>query len=528
MIGINIYKQPKERLIFMEYTVNKEEFGVCKTVFNSCLEQSIDLDFNLPEYCPDIQKVLKCQVCPKITMRNIVGDRLNVEGIAVVSLLYLDSEKLSIRCCEHSSPFSVEFNLKASYENTIIFTDTKVEYINCRAITQRRVDIHGAFSICACVKNKEIAQIISGINDETIEQRKKLTSLSNLICMEQQQFNINETVELKKDFPPIEAVLKSDVKVLINDYRTVTNKLILNAEAILNLIYISNIETGEIKSAQFNIPVSQIVDADGIEDDCNCDIKIEVLNNDMQQRMDGNGENTLLGLDIKMIVSLLAYKFCDIEVLKDAYSTKFEVEKIFEKINLTRFNEDLQILHNEKTMIESVSQDISEILESFGEITSLESKEKDGEIIFTGKANICILALNSQGEVLYFERTVDFENKYDWREKPCDVEINSKAFLLSSETKNINGKDIEVDLNLKICASIYSDINIKAISEVIVNEEKPLSKDTSAALTIYYASKGENLWDIARKYCTSVESIKKENELESDQIKERSMILIPM
>ena len=31
--------------------------------------------------------------------------------------------------------------------------------------------------MCACVKNKEIAQIVCGINDETIEQKKELTDI---------------------------------------------------------------------------------------------------------------------------------------------------------------------------------------------------------------------------------------------------------------------------------------------------------------------------------------------------------------
>lgn len=512
----------------MEYSVNKEMLGVCKTVFDGCLEQSVDLDFNLPDYCPDIQRILKCQVYPRITTRNIVGDRLNVEGIAIVNLIYLDSEKLSIRCCEHSSPFSVTFNLKNSCEDAIAFTKTKVEYINCRAVTQRRVDIHGAFSICAKVKKKNNTEVVCCINDDTIEQKKDLVPVSNLISLAQQQFNVNETIEFTEGLPPIEAIVKSEIKIIINDYRTITNKLIVNAEAIFNLLYISNIETGEIKTAQFNIPISQIVDADGIEDDCDCDINIEVLNHDMQQKIDGNGENTLLGLDIKMVVSVSAYESKDIEILKDTYSTEFEVEKVFEMLNLSKFYEEIQILHNEKSKIESNYSDISEVLDTWGELVSIDGNLKDDEFLFTGKVNVCVLALNSNQEPLYFERIIDFEHKYDWKDKPNNIEISKNAVITSIDAKNVDGRNIEVGFNLKIMASIYSNVKIKAISDLIVDEEKPLEKDTSAALTVYYAAPGENLWDIARRYCTSVESIKLENELESDQIEEHRMILIPM
>ena len=59
-------------------------------------------------------------------------------------------------------------------------------------------------------------------------------------------------------------------------------------------------------------------------------------------------------------------------------------------------------------------------------------------------------------------------------------------------------------------------------------EEKPKVKDKNAALTLYYADEGENLWNISEKYCTSVEAIQIKNELTDDIIQAHSMILIPM
>ena len=61
-----------------------------------------------------------------------------------------------------------------------------------------------------------------------------------------------------------------------------------------------------------------------------------------------------------------------------------------------------------------------------------------------------------------------------------------------------------------------------------LDEEKPKEKDKTAALTIYYADNGEELWDIAKKYGTSVEKIKTENEIDSDKIQNKNMLFIPM
>ena len=74
----------------MEYRVMKGEIPVCETILDTSAEQPIDLDFSLPDYCPDIQKIFKCQIYPTITEQTI-SDQLDVEGEVLVKLLYLDS-----------------------------------------------------------------------------------------------------------------------------------------------------------------------------------------------------------------------------------------------------------------------------------------------------------------------------------------------------------------------------------------------------------------------------------------------------
>ena len=68
----------------------------------------------------------------------------------------------------------------------------------------------------------------------------------------------------------------------------------------------------------------------------------------------------------------------------------------------------------------------------------------------------------------------------------------------------------------------------KMISDLIPNEDQPKSKDSEAALILYYAEVGEELWGIARSYCTSMERIKTENDLVEDVVEQSGMLLIPV
>lgn len=45
----------------MEYKLKKDRIAVCEIAFDSFTELPVESDLLLPDYCPDIVKVLKCR-----------------------------------------------------------------------------------------------------------------------------------------------------------------------------------------------------------------------------------------------------------------------------------------------------------------------------------------------------------------------------------------------------------------------------------------------------------------------------------
>ena len=60
-----------------------------------------------------------------------------------------------------------------------------------------------------------------------------------------------------------------------------------------------------------------------------------------------------------------------------------------------------------------------------------------------------------------------------------------------------------------------------------MDEEKPVERDGDYALKLYFADDGEDIWDIAKKYKTSVSAVMEENDLGGDSVSGR-MLLIPI
>ena len=107
----------------MEYVLLKKALSICETVFEGSSEQPVDVDFTLPDYCPDIEKILKCTAVPSIFSKNLSGGNLEIDGAVNIKVLYLDAKNKTIRCCEHSSPFSER--------RDICFTKNRIHKLPC-------------------------------------------------------------------------------------------------------------------------------------------------------------------------------------------------------------------------------------------------------------------------------------------------------------------------------------------------------------------------------------------------------------
>ena len=248
----------------MELNQENRSFCTPYIVLDTVAEQLADVDLTLPDYCPDIEKILKCTLTPKIQSKSLTGGQLCVEGICVVSVMYIESIKKSIRCCEQNVNFSQCFLIKETPDNPVILTKTKSEYINCRALSPRRLVMHGAFSLYAKILSTKKTNIFSA-KDAQLETYRNTVRCADLKTLCQEQFSVSQEISIS-DKPAIESVLHSDVNANITDSKAVTGKLMLNGEINLRIFYLTDVESGETSKIDYILPFNQIIDCDGINE----------------------------------------------------------------------------------------------------------------------------------------------------------------------------------------------------------------------------------------------------------------------
>lgn len=507
----------------MEFNQDNRSFCTAVTVLDTVAEQLCDVDLTLPDYCPDIEKILKCTLTPKIQTKTLSGGQLQVDGFCIVSVLYVESLKKTIRCCEQSVNFSQSFSVKETPDNPVIITKTKSEYINCRALSPRRLVMHGAFSLYAKVLSSSQTKIYIPDSSDNLETNKLSLKCASLCCLCQEQFSVCEEISVGEK-PAVESILCSDVGINITEAKAVTGKLLINGEINLKLLYLCDVETGDTEKIDFLLPFNQVMDCEGIDENTlNC-VSCDIMSYDIRLKNDAMSEKPSILLDLKLSLTEQGYLINEEEVVTDAYSVKYACQPEFEQMTIVndvaRFNES----HIEKSTVKIDDGKISKIINIYAEHISAQGSCEGDCIRLEGKINLCILACNNENMPVFIERSVDYSHELSSGD--CNCVNSSQARVASISYRLSDDNAIEVRCELKLIVNAAKKSCVKAVSAVNVFEDKPIAAD-DCALTLYFAKQGESLWNIAKAHNTRLDMLIEENSAEKQVLECPQMLLIP-
>ncbi len=499
-----------------------ENMGIIKDLFEGSCEHTLDSDISLPDYYPEIIRVLKCCVSPKIISNKITGDRACADGNALIRIIYAD-ENNNICTYEQDVPFSKYVQIPADCTGTL-FTKADTQYVNCRAVSKRRVEINGVmhivFKICTVSKN----EIISTINQKGVQLKTSTEEVSNLIACDCKQFSITETVELPADYLPVEQVINCCMTPILNDTRVVNDKILLKGELCVNLIYCTRENHSQTVKFSHSIPINQVIDATGITENSSVDIFLDILSDECIIRNDSNSDPRLIEVNSIVNTQIKAYEQTPITYITDAYCTDGELNAKYEAVTtLNRCNR----IHETVTLKNTVdlsAQSIESLCCMWFNQPKIGKSVNEGKLKIHSSIPVNIIALDSDGKPVFCQREFDFDF-----EKNIDVQANiiGNAFITNTghSIGTITNGKAEIKAEFIVDADAFSSGNTKILVDAVIS---PKEQSTQACIAIYFPDEEETLWDIARKFNTTVDAIKEQNAVSDEITAQCQPILIPV
>lgn len=509
----------------MELKIKKDLLHFPELMFENTSEHSIDGDITLPDYCPDIKRILKCIVNPCLLSEQCTGDRATVDANASVQVIYVDDSN-NVFCYEKVFPFSKTIEFGKLIDKPVAEIKMKTAYANSRAISQRRIDIHASVAISVSVVTKKDIEVVSEAENCGIQLQKNIDNISNFIGNSIKTFTLNEVMEIGKSKSPIRQIIRNKLTAHLTETKVINNKMLIKGDAKISVLYCADENEIKYETYENTLPINQIIDFEGIDEKSKYQIQIYITSFNLVPKINSSGEKKLIDATINITSVIKAENDVDKTYPCDCYSTKFNTKcekKVvsFEKIYDT-FDDLIMIKKSE----DFTNTKISEIINVWCDdvITTYTCNGNDLKII--GNTNISVLGKDDAAEPFYAERVLSFEKNISLPEVARDLICVSNAIVNGIDFVLADSNKLDLRVEFLINGTLIKRNTTEIITDIFCDESMPKDRKYSA-LTIYFCDDGELIWEIARKYNTTVDAIKIENELDENIIKEKSMLLIP-
>mgnify|MGYP002580502801 FL=1 len=506
----------------MEITLERQNILTENTLSEEVLEQAIDNEIMLPDFCGSMGRILKCSARGKIISKRIVNSVLNIDGNVFLTVFYID-ENGCLKTFDQTLSFYRELNLKKDADITPL-VKCKIEHISCRMLNPRKIEVHGSLSISIKLIESSSRQCIKSAKNDDIQLRVENRSITVPLGCTEKYMAVNDEIELPADSKPVTCLLRNCGRIEYTDCKSIAGKVIVKGELSVTVCYMTD-EKLKVNELDTTIPFTQIIDIQNADEDCfaRADCEITALDIRCKTGFDGEVQSFTVSAGINTRVKIFKNK--DVDFAVDAYSVKNTIKTKCERICLNRNLADVKEDFSEEYTLD-FGTELTGILDIFGQAAVTDVKTAGDRVTVNGTVQMCIIACDADGSVNCFDKTVDFSRAVMTGQENGCISL-SPAVDIKSFGYSLNGSSADVKVNMVLTGSLEDCFDVNALSEISVSEENALSGTRLPALTVYYCYDDERLFDIARRYHTTVDAVKKANGTDGDTVLKGSVILIP-
>lgn len=504
----------------MENEINTEKVLLKKEKLTLNIEQLIENDLSLPDYCGDIVKILSCSAQTNIFSCVITGDKAVIDGIVLTRMIYVDAASKT-EMYEMTCPFNRSVDVKNASDNDTVDVSCVSEQISCRAVNPRRADIRGSVTLKISVSGTQECDFVTDTPKNYCHTLKTSANGSFLKCCASKSFTLSDVSESEEKFRNVKIVRTSPIPV-VNEIKTIKNKMMIKGNVAVDITMLTS--SGDFIADRVNIPVSQIVDIDGIDEETECCVNLRVQSIDARIAPDAPSAPPHVEVSVVVCAQTDVFKKADITAVTEAYSPKYKLICQTGKLkclsSIIRVNEN----HTLTAKHDFASCKATSIADVAVKKIRYTVHSENNAIVLKGNIHFGIIVVSNDGERLHFERISDFEYKKQINEDITDCEFNPVVSLNCVDfTMDPDGTAI-ISTEIRIDGHMYLSYEMNVLTSIEKGEE--IKKDGSdSVITVCFASKGERLWDIAKQHNTSAELIKTVNSISEDILEKDSMLV---
>ena len=515
----------------MEFKTNRETIPASEVIYSGVQEQGVELDYILPDYYPDIFRLVRCELTPVITGYSVIGDKLTYELRCDIRILYCGENGSVLQSVEQRQSFSKTAELGRPADHAEVRLLPKTDHVNFRAVNKRRLDMRGTVSVRITVNGEAPQDIISDAYGMNIQLRKTPVKYTAKKLTAEKSVQLSEDVELSPAQPDMINIVSVRSKAEVTEKKLISGKLLAKGEVSLNVLYsCENSDGGAVEAMDFTLGYSQLIDMDGLDDSFDCDIAAETVSCEITPTADRDGNTRVMKCEAEIRLVCRAVRESSAMLVTDAFSTVYPCEVTFADIKTEQPPEVSHESFSHTAVLaagENVPQTVYSMWCSPKNINTHVSEDGTA-LMISGMLTYSMAAKDGQGTILIPDKDEAFEKSIplgrDMRNSSvsADVTVSGISYNITPDGELTAKAELSADI------TAMSGASVKAVTDIAIDESSRKQRDGDYAIKLYFGVENENVWDIAKRYSTDVEAVMEENDLDGDRLEKGGMLLIPI
>lgn len=503
--------------------------GVLMRIYDTVKHTDISEEFILPDYLPDVKRIIRVDIKPKIDGKFISRGRVDYEGDVICHILFCD-EGNHLKSVSFTASFSDGVDVSGIEDECIANLVPSPESVSCKMLNPRRVSIRLRLDTAVTVWcNRSFEPAFSGDYDEySLEKSTQSVDVLKLICSGESGLNAIADLEADGSLPQINDIISCNADVSFYECKCSEGKALCRGDMSITVFYSSLDGDSEIYTVLFRkIPIAQVVLADGVDDTYSCMARGTVDAVKFSVSENGFGERRVVELDISYRIYLNCVGSETVTVVKDIYapgkSVSCESEKQtfckLSKIYSTSFGANLAVSREEMNMLHSIGVFT---LSATPKIDEVEFIKEGSRLRVSGKCLTGVVVKNAE-ELETYEYEVPFKTELDAFGLGENFIYNYDIVCVSAKGRFDSETfytELDMQLNLMLIETLELDVLKKVeLSDSIAEENVP-------QMRFYYPCDGETLWDIGKRFGVSVNELREKNDIVGQTLP--PVLFIPM
>ncbi|MBO5909709.1 MAG: DUF3794 domain-containing protein [Clostridia bacterium] len=488
-------------------------------VYDGVKHTDVAEEFILPDYLPDVKRIIKVDTRPKIDGKFISSGRIDYDGDVVCHILFCD-EGNHLKSVTFTSSFSDGVDIYDIEDECVANIVPEPYSVICKMLNPRRVSIRMRVDATVTVWcRKGFSPELEGETAST-EKAERNVDVMKLVCSGESGLSASADLEADGALAQIGEVISCNVDMSFYECKGSDGKVLCRGDMPITVFYSSSDGESETYTVLFRkLPLAQVVLADGVDESYSCMARGAVDSVKVNVAENGFGERRIIELDINYRVYLNCVGSSQITVTEDMYAigkdVKAEKKKEtfcrFSKLYSTSFGSNLALTREELNL-----QNAERVfaLSAAPKIESVELTEDKSRVTVKGASKASAIIKCDDGLITH-EYDVPFSVDLEASGVEKNFIYNYDIVCMGARGRFDSEKfytELDIQLNLMLLETEEVEVLEKAIfSEQECKEEQP-------QMRFYYPGDDETLWDIGKQFGVSIDDLKDTNDISDDNI----------